>query len=164
MTAGRGRRDNSVILSEAKNLSEARNSATSLVGLLCACKCLYPSTAMRSVNTRIYYVYIMASASRVLYIGVTNHIERRVLQHRQRRVPGFSSRYNTRELVYVESFGDVRAAITREKQLKGWLRSKKIALIESLNAQWKDLSADWEIDRAAGTHHTGQRDPSLRSG
>jgi putative endonuclease len=105
----------------------------------------------------------MASASRVLYIGVTNYIERRVLQHRQRQVPGFSSRYHTRELVYMEPFGDVRAAIAREKQIKGWLRTRKIALIESVNPHWKDLSADWKIGLFEQTGHAIQRDSSLRS-
>jgi putative endonuclease len=87
-----------------------------------------------------YYVYIMASASRVLYTGVTNNIERRARQHNECRVPGFSARYRTRQLVYVEPFGDVRAAIAREKQIKGWLRTKKLALIRSLNPHWADLS------------------------
>ena len=90
-----------------------------------------------------YYVYIMASASRVLYIGVTNNIERRALAHREGGAPGFATKYKTRELVYVEAFGNIRAAISRETQLKGWLRVKKIALIESINPQWKDLSADF---------------------
>jgi putative endonuclease len=92
---------------------------------------------------KTYHVYIMASASRVLYTGVTNDIQRRVLQHREKEVPGFSARYNVRELVYIEPFGDVRMAIAREKQIKGWLRLKKIALIESLNPGWKDLSVEW---------------------
>jgi putative endonuclease len=90
-----------------------------------------------------YYVYVMASASRVLYTGVTNSIERRVSEHRTGRGDGFSARYRTRELVYVEAFGDVRAAIAREKQVKGWLRVKKVALIESVNPGWKDLSGEW---------------------
>jgi putative endonuclease len=85
----------------------------------------------------------MASASRVLYTGVTNDIQRRVTQHREKQVPGFSSRYNVQELVYLEPFGDIRLAIAREKQIKGWLRVKKIALIESLNPGWRDLSAEW---------------------
>ena len=92
---------------------------------------------------KTYYVYIMASASRVLYVGVTNNIKRRAMEHRQGRASGFAGKYHTRELLYVESFSNVRAAIAREKQLKGWLRAKKIALIESLNPGWKDLSADW---------------------
>jgi putative endonuclease len=87
-----------------------------------------------------YYVYIMASASRVFYIGVTNNLARRAWEHKQKRFPGFSSRYNTKELVYFETWGDIRAAIAREKQIKGWLRRRKIALIDSLNPQWKDLT------------------------
>ena len=90
-----------------------------------------------------YYVYIMASASRVLYTGVTNDALRRAWEHSESRVPGFTTRYRTKELVYVELFGDIRAAIAREKQIKGWLRKRKIALIESLNPQWKDLRVEW---------------------
>jgi putative endonuclease len=89
---------------------------------------------------RTYHVYIMASASRVLYIGVTNDLARRVLEHKQKRVPGFSARYRVTELVYFEAFGNVRAAIAREKQIKGWLRTRKIALIERFNPKWDDLS------------------------
>ena len=88
-----------------------------------------------------YWVYIVASQSRVLYIGVTNDIVRRIDAHRQGRVPGFTQRYRVRRLVHLEQFADVRAAITREKQLKGWRRSRKLALIESVNADWRDL---WE--------------------
>jgi putative endonuclease len=94
-------------------------------------------------STKTYYVYITASASRVLYTGVTNDMERRISEHRQRLVPGFSARYKVKELVYFELFGDIRAAIAREKQIKSWVRTKKIALIESLNPHWEDLSAGW---------------------
>jgi putative endonuclease len=76
----------------------------------------------------------------VLYTGVTNDINRRVYEHKQKTVPGFTSRYNITRLVYCESTTDVAAAIEREKQIKGWLRSKKIALIESMNPKWDDLS------------------------
>ena len=89
---------------------------------------------------KTYSVYIMASLSGVLYIGVTNDLEHRVFQHKRKLVPGFSARYNVQKLVYFEFFGDVRAAIAREKQLKGWLRKRKVALIESTNPQWNDLS------------------------
>jgi putative endonuclease len=92
---------------------------------------------------KTYYVYIVASASRVLYIGVTNDIQRRVEEHRKKSVPGFSSNYNTHELVHVEPFGSMRAAIAREKQLKRWIRAKKIALIELHNPHWKDLIGEW---------------------
>jgi putative endonuclease len=89
----------------------------------------------------LYWVYIMTNKPRgVLYTGVTNDINRRVYEHKQKTVPGFTSRYNITRLVYCESTTDVAAAIEREKQIKGWLRSKKIALIESINPKWDDLS------------------------
>ena len=85
----------------------------------------------------------MANKSRTLYTGVTNNLERRVLQHRRKLVPGFTSRYEINRLVYYETFGDVRAAINRETEIKGWLRARKVALIESANRDWKDLSDGW---------------------
>ena len=92
---------------------------------------------------RDYFVYIMANISRTLYIGMTNDLERRVYEHRAKLIPGFTKRYNITLLVYFESFPDPGSAIAREKELKGWLRAKKVALIESMNPEWKDLSADW---------------------
>jgi putative endonuclease len=92
---------------------------------------------------KTYYVYVMASKSRALYTGVTNNLERRVLQHRRKLVPGFTARYNINRLVYYEVCGDPLAAISREKQIKGRTRSKKVALIESVNRDWKDLSDGW---------------------
>ncbi|MFN8474759.1 MAG: GIY-YIG nuclease family protein [Anaerolineae bacterium] len=86
-----------------------------------------------------YYVYIMASPSRTLYTGITNNLRRRLYEHKHRLVPGFTATYNVTHLVYYESTPDVRAAITREKEIKGWLRRKKIALVESLNPEWRDL-------------------------
>jgi putative endonuclease len=100
-----------------------------------------------------YYVYIMASRSRTLYTGVTNNLERRVLEHRSRSAPGFTCRYRIERLVYCEVFSDIRMAIRREKQIKGWLRQKKLALINSMNPTWIDLSASWY----------GNADSSLRS-
>ena len=100
---------------------------------------------------KTFYVYIMASASRVLYVGVTNNIERRSVEHRQGRVPGFAAKHKTRELVYVEPCGDIRAAIAREKQIKGWLRVRKLALIQSRNPRWRDLSAAWHTREQAAT-------------
>jgi len=91
-----------------------------------------------------YHVYIMASRSRVLYVGVTNDLARRVNEHKKGLVTGFTSKYNLNRLVYFEVFGDIREAIAREKQIKGWLRAKKIALIESVNPKWNDLSEDWK--------------------
>jgi putative endonuclease len=93
--------------------------------------------------TRQYYVYILANISRRIYVGVTNDLERRVYEHKHKLLPGFASEYNIKRLVYVEVTMDVSAAIAREKQIKGWLRRKKVALIETQNPTWIDLSADW---------------------
>ena len=93
-----------------------------------------------------YYVYILTNRSGTLYIGVTGDLERRMYEHRHKLVKGFTSRYNIDRLVYIESTSDVDAAITREKQLKKWSRSKKIALIQSTNPTMDDLSRDWFDD------------------
>jgi putative endonuclease len=90
-----------------------------------------------------YYVYIMTNNSDTLYIGVTNDIVRRVYEDKQKLVEGFTFEYNITQLVYYEETNDLQAAIAREKQLKGWLRRRKIALIRSVNPRWEDLSADW---------------------
>jgi putative endonuclease len=89
-----------------------------------------------------YYVYIVASISRVLYIGITNDLIRRVYEHKQGIVAGFTKSYCVNRLVYFEETSDVRAAIEREKQLKGWKRERKIALLESVNPRWNDLYLD----------------------
>ena len=90
-----------------------------------------------------YFVYIMSSLSGTLYIGMTNSIYRRALQHKRDDIEGFSSKYHCIRLVYYESFDDVHKAISREKQLKGWSRAKKIALIESSNPRWEDMAEKW---------------------
>ena len=90
-----------------------------------------------------YYVYIMTNASQTLYTGVTNNLERRVYEHKHKLVPGFTSHYQINRLIYYEVCGDIRAAIAREKEIKGWSRAKKIALIEAMNRNWEDLSRDW---------------------
>ncbi len=92
---------------------------------------------------KTYWIYIMANKSRSLYTGVTDDLARRVLEHKTKKIPGFTQKYNITQLVYFEESKDIRAAISREKQIKGWLRSKKIALIESINPGWDDLSRDW---------------------
>lgn len=109
-----------------------------------------------------YHVYIMASASRVLYTGVTNDLERRVCEHKTKQIPGFKSRYNVNRLVFCEAFGDIRDAIAREKQIKGWLRRKKIALVEQQNGTWKDLAWGWfdaEVLRCAQYDKIGVERP-----
>ena len=90
-----------------------------------------------------YYVYIMTNRSKTLYTGVTNDLHRRVYEHQHKLVEGFTKRYNLTRLVHYEATSDIYAAIGREKQLKGWLRSRKIALIEVENPKWEDLSEDW---------------------
>jgi putative endonuclease len=91
------------------------------------------------------YVYIMQSTSRhALYIGVTNNIEHRVWQHKSDLIDGFTRTYQCHRLVYFERFGYVKDSIAREKQLKGWTRAKKEALITKTNPLWLDLAADWK--------------------
>ena len=92
---------------------------------------------------RTYYVYILASDSGVLYTGVTNALRRRLIEHRLKMVPGFTKKYNLMKLVYFQGFEDVRRAIAREKKIKAWTRKKRVALIESKNPRWVDLSAHW---------------------
>ena len=91
---------------------------------------------------RQYYVYILASRSRRLHIGVTNNLLRRVYRHRNAESE-FTARYRITRLVYFETTRDVLSAIAREKQLKGWVRKKKLALIQGANPTWDDLAADW---------------------
>lgn len=88
-------------------------------------------------------MYILTNSVRTLYIGMTNNLARRINEHKQKLVPGFSKRYNLTWLAYYEETPDVRSAIEREKQIKGWRRSKKVALIESLNPEWRDLASEW---------------------
>jgi putative endonuclease len=90
-----------------------------------------------------YYVYLVASLSGVLYTGVTNSVLRRAHEHKEKRTPGFSQKYNVDRLVYFEVFRDIRNAIRREKQIKSWRREKKVALIESTNPKWEDLVEKW---------------------
>ncbi|MDP3779251.1 MAG: GIY-YIG nuclease family protein [bacterium] len=92
-----------------------------------------------------YYVYIITNYKNiVLYIGVTNDLERRIYEHKNKLIKGFSSKYNLNKLVYFEQGNDAYSSIAREKQLKGGSREKKIILIESMNPHWRDLSEDWE--------------------
>jgi len=90
-----------------------------------------------------YYVYILASSSGTLYIGVTNNLERRVSEHKLGIVEGFTKKYGCKKLVYYEHYSDINLAIAREKILKGWLRVKKENLIKTVNPKWKDLSEEW---------------------
>ncbi len=91
-----------------------------------------------------YFVYILTNKyNKVLYTGVTNNIKRRIYEQKNKLVKGFTSKYNLNKLVYFEETNDIRSAIAREKQIKGWLRKKKIELIECINPNWNDLSSNW---------------------
>lgn len=92
---------------------------------------------------RTFYVYILASRSRILYTGVTNDLRRRLGEHREGSPGSFTKRYRINRLVYFESTHDVRAAIAREKQIKAWSREKRVALVEEHNAGWLDLGVGW---------------------
>ena len=95
------------------------------------------------MGRRVYHVYILASRSRNLYIGVTGDLKRRVLQHKQDLVEGFTRKYRIHRLVYFEAYMDVRDALGREKQIKAWRRGKKVAPITANNPLWDDLSREW---------------------
>ncbi len=91
----------------------------------------------------MYYVYILTNQyNTVLYTGVTNNLERRLYEHKNKLINGFTKKYNVDKLVYFEQTDNINSAITREKQIKGWIRKKKDELIASINAEWKDLSED----------------------
>ncbi|MDD5223799.1 MAG: GIY-YIG nuclease family protein [bacterium] len=90
-----------------------------------------------------YFVYVMTNKSRTLYIGVTNNLARRVFEHKNHLIEGFTKKYQITKLVYYEETSDIQEALKREKQLKGWLRKKKIDLIELMNPDWQDLSDGW---------------------
>lgn len=92
-----------------------------------------------------FFVYIVASPSRTLYVGVTNNLERRVWEHRHKTLGGFTARYDVSCLVWFELHARIDEAIAREKQVEGWSRAKKVALINADNPNWWDLSRDWEI-------------------
>jgi putative endonuclease len=106
----------------------------------------------------MYYVYILSSRSRTLYAGVTNNITRRIAQHRFGH-GGFTSKYRIGRLVYLEPFGNPLAAIEREKQIKGWVRAKKVALIEQENPGWKDLAEGW-FAKPKGKRNADSSSPS----
>ena len=106
-------------------------------------------------------LYIVANEARTIYIGVTSDLARRMYEHKNGAYDGFTKRYGLNKLVFFEQSDDIRAAIEREKQLKGWRRSQKIELIELNDLGWEDLSAPWFV---SGNQGSMQRDPSLHSG
>ncbi len=104
-----------------------------------------------AMTTRDYFVYILANPTRMLYVGVTNDLKRRLYEHRNKLIPGYTRQYSISRLVFFETTPNVSAAIAREKQIKGWIRIKKLALIESQNPAWSDLSAAWYEPPGAGS-------------
>ena len=117
-----------------------------------------------------FFVYIMSNGPKgaSLYIGITGDLRHRVWQHKNKLVPGFTSRYNVTQLVYYECFFYPDAAIAREEEIKGWLRSRKIALIESMNPRWEDLAREWQNqfkpDSAVAGRSFAPPEKRLRSG
>lgn len=87
-----------------------------------------------------YWIYILTNRSNTLYVGITNDLQRRLYEHKNKLADGFSSKYNLNKLIYFEEYQDINEAIKREKQIKGWLRKKKIDLIKTKNPEFKDLS------------------------
>ena len=97
------------------------------------------------MTNKTYYVYIMSSKRKIIYTGVTSNLIGRVHQHKNGLLKGFTKMYNVDQLVYYAETNDIMEAICYEKKIKGWLRNKKIALIESINPEWEDLSEDWDF-------------------
>ena len=95
--------------------------------------------------SKTYYVYLITNwNNQVMYIGVTNNLERRLYEHKNKLIKGFTEKYNINKLVYFEQTNDIESAITREKEIKKWRREKKNSLVESANKQWEDLSKQWQ--------------------
>ncbi len=114
------------------------------IGQIAPIQIPWHSCETRGVGERLYHVYIMANEQRTLYTGVTGDLLQRMLQHKEKATPGFTQKYALTKMVYCESFRDVRAAIAREKQIKGWRRFRKLDLIESQNPGWDDLAVKWD--------------------
>ncbi len=99
---------------------------------------------MRDTNVHQYWVYMMSNRwNTVLYTGVSNSLQRRVWQHKNGAIPGFTKKYNCTKLVYYEEYDRIDQAIAREKQIKGWLRARKDVLVATMNPEWKDIAEDW---------------------
>ena len=102
------------------------------------------------------WVYILVGRTGTLYTGVTNDLYRSMQEHRTKLHPGFTAKYDCNRLAYYERYEDIAVAIGREKQIKGWTRAKKIALVATVNPQWKDLAADWGKPMDLPVHAGGE--------
>ncbi|MCL5428473.1 MAG: GIY-YIG nuclease family protein [Chloroflexi bacterium] len=91
-----------------------------------------------------YYIYILGNRKGALHVGITNDMERRIYEHKKKLVKGFTRKYNLNQLLFMEEFSDIYQALDAEKQIKGWLRKKKLALIRTMNPKFEDLSKDWQ--------------------
>jgi putative endonuclease len=111
---------------------------------------------------RRYWVYILTNRSGTLYVGVTNDLERRMAEHREGTVSGFTSRYRIHRLLYCEEYGYIEDAIAREKQIKRWRREKKLALIASENPEWRDLDADRLIEDVYSARDASPPSPEVK--
>lgn len=115
-------------------------------------------TGRKRMRDHNYYVYILTNwTDEVMYIGMTNNLERRLIEHRQKKVKGFTQKYNLTKLAYYEHCHDVNAAIAREKEIKAWRREKKNRLVETLNPKWLDLSDGWFEDSSHTLGMTGEK-------
>jgi putative endonuclease len=124
----------------ALNRRSGAANGNSSHSFICASSGSAPTITL--TRARRFFVYIACSPSRVIYIGVTNNVQWRMKEHREKLIPGFTTRYNATRLVYFEEYDRADQAIRREKQLKRWARAKKVALIEQSNPQWRDLSQE----------------------
>jgi len=104
-----------------------------------------------TISDSAYYVYILTNRSQTLYVGVTNNVYRRLEEHRQGKAGRFTTRYRIDRLIYVEATESIYAALTREKQIKGWTRQKKLELIAEMNPEWRDQSEDWREGSASSS-------------
>jgi len=111
----------------------------------------------KEMDHKKYWTYIVCSRSGTLYIGMCNNLERRMKEHKSGEYEGFASKYHCNRLVYFESFDDVRKAIDREKQLKGWRREKKTTLIESINPRWIDFAEKWGAEMVFANERINDR-------
>jgi putative endonuclease len=128
-----------VILSVAKDFLDPESNWAKL------CTPTWIAVELRNLNPKTYYVYIMSGASETLYTGMTNDLERRVFEHKNKVIKGFTSRFKLNRLLYFEEFNDALDAIAAEKKIKGWLRVKKLDLIRTINPEFKGLSEDWDM-------------------
>ena len=110
-----------------------------------------------------YWVYIMSNLSKTIYVGMTDDLERRVFEHKNKFVKGFTKKYGCTLLVYFESLDDPTNTINREKQVKGLTRAKKIALIESMNPRWDDLATSWGRPLLMMNESISEREEELRN-